>query len=71
VLQTITELNKKRKAITARDINLAIKSKVGKFMKFEKLTDRLMRLQEYGFIKRDIFFSNNKPVLTWKSLVNI
>jgi exosortase/archaeosortase family protein len=71
VLETITELNKKRKAITARDINLAIKSKVGKFMKFERLTDRLMRLQEYGFIKRDIIFSNNKPVLTWKSLVNI
>lgn len=71
VLQTISELSKEKKAVTTKDINLAIKSKVGKLMTLEKLIERLNRLQEYGFIKRDIASNNNKPMLVWKSLVNI
>lgn len=71
VLKTITELSKEKNAVTTRDINLAIKRKVGKFMKLEKLLERLNRLQEYDFIKRDIISSNNTPMLVWKSLVSV
>jgi DNA-binding HxlR family transcriptional regulator len=71
VLQIISKLNKERRVMTTRDINLAIKRKVGKFMKFEMLVSRLNHLQEYGFIKRDLASNNNKPMLVWKSLVNI
>jgi len=71
VLQTVAELSKEKKAITTRDISSAIKRKAGKFMKFERLVERLNRLEEYGFIKRDIASNNNKPMLVWKSLVNI
>ena len=53
------------------DINLAIKRKVGKFMKLERRVERLNRLQEYGFIKKDIVSNNNKPVMVWKTLVNV
>jgi len=53
------------------DINLAIKRKVGKFMKLERRVERLNRLHEYGFIKKDIVSNNNKPVMVWKILVNV
>ena len=53
------------------DINLAIKRKVGKFMKLERRVERLNRLHEYGFIKKDIVSNNNKPVMVWKTLVNL
>ncbi|MGB9694304.1 MAG: exosortase/archaeosortase family protein, partial [Fervidobacterium sp.] len=71
VFQTVTELSRRMKAITTIAINLAIKRKVGKFMKFESLVERLNRLQEYGFVKMDLISNNNKPLLVWKSLVNI
>jgi exosortase len=70
LLQTITELSKERK-MTTRDINIAIKNKVGKFMKLERLVEKLNSLMEYGFIKMDITSNDNKPSLVWKSLVNI
>lgn len=69
--ETIIELSKKKKAISAQEINLAIKRKIGKIMKIENLIERLKNLQEYGFIKMDIISDNNKPLLAWKSLVNI
>jgi len=71
VFQTVAELSRERKTITTRDISSAIKRKVGKFMKFERLVERLNRLEEYGFIKRDIASNDNKPVMIWKSLVHI
>jgi exosortase len=71
ILETISELSRESKTITTSDINLAIKRKVEKFMKLERLVERLNRLQEYGFIKRDVASNDNKPVLIWKSLVNI
>jgi len=71
VLQTTIKLNKEKKAVTTMDINLAIKRKVGKFMKLESLMEHLNRLQDYGFIKRDIISNHNKPLLAWRSLINI
>jgi len=71
VLQTTIELSKEKKAVTTIDINLAIRRKVGKFMKLESLMEHLNRLQDYGFIKRDIISNQNKPLLAWRSLINI
>jgi Mlc titration factor MtfA (ptsG expression regulator) len=71
LLKTLSDLSKEKKAITTRDINLALKRKVGKFMKLERLVERLNRLQEYGFVKRDIASNDDKPLLVWKSLMNI
>jgi len=71
VFETITELSKEKRAMVTMDINLAIKRKVGKFMKLERLIDKLNHLQEYGFIKKDIVSNNNKPVMVWKILVNV
>ncbi|MEM2971700.1 MAG: exosortase/archaeosortase family protein [Candidatus Bathyarchaeia archaeon] len=71
VLQAVSELSKEKGAATTKEINLLIKSKAGRFMKFEILVDRLNHLQEYGFIKLDLTSNNNKPILVWKSLVNI
>lgn len=71
VLQTISELSREKGTVTTKEINSAIKSKFGRFMKFEILVDGLNRLQEYGFIKWDLISNNNTPLLVWKSLVNI
>jgi exosortase len=71
LLQTITELRKTKKLITTADINSALKSKIGKTMKLERLIERLNRLQEYGFIKVDVISNDNKPIMVWKSLVNL
>jgi exosortase len=71
VLQTIAELNKEKRTATTKNINLAIKGKIGRFVKFERLMERLNRLQDYGFIRRDMAFIDNKPVLIWRSLVNL
>ena len=70
ILQAIAELSREKKPITTRDINLSIKRKVGKFMKLERLLERLNRLQEYGFVKMDITVHNNQPSLVWKNLIN-
>jgi len=71
VLQVVVELSEKSKTITTRDINVVIKGKIGKFVKLEGLVKRLDLLQGYGFIKRDVVSVNDKPVLAWKSLVNM
>ncbi|MEM2820599.1 MAG: exosortase/archaeosortase family protein [Candidatus Bathyarchaeia archaeon] len=71
ILQAITELSEKKNAITARDINLAIEEKAGRFMKIKALMARLNNLEKYGFIKRDLAVVNDKPVLVWKNLVDI
>jgi hypothetical protein len=71
LLQTISELSKKEGKMTTKQINTAIKGKVGKYMKIKRLIERLNSLQEYGFIKTDLVLNRNKPVLVWKSLVNI
>lgn len=67
LLRTIMELSKKKKPVTARNINLTIRRKAGRFMKIKALTTRLNNLEKYGFIKRDIMVINDKPVLVWKT----
>lgn len=71
VLQAIAELSKEKKIATTENVNLAIKNKVGRFMKFERLMERLNHLQDYGFIKKDIAFIDKKPILVWRGLINI
>lgn len=71
VLQTVIDLSKAKGTATTAEINAAIKNRIGKAMRPEKLWERLHRLQEYGFIEINIAVDNNHPVLVWKSLVSL
>jgi len=71
VFQAISELSKEKRTFTTADVSKAIKNKFGKTMKLENLIERLNRLQEYGFVKRDIASNGNKPALVWKSLISV
>jgi exosortase len=67
-LQTIQDLTTTHKRhLEMRDIAEAIKEKTGKRTKFEKLFATLTRLEEYGFVKRDIISTQNQPKLVWKT----
>jgi len=67
VLQTILDLAKEKKLIETRDIIEAVKSRLGKSVKFEKLLSILNHLEEYGFIKKDVVSVKNRPMLMWKT----
>lgn len=67
VLQAIIDLAKEKKAMETRDINEAIKGRIKKSLKFDKLRNTLNHLEEYGFIKRDIVSIRNRPRLIWKT----
>jgi len=67
ILQTILDLAKEKKKMETRDIYAAIKRRKGKSVKSDELFDVLTRLEEYGFIKRDIASIQNRPKLTWKT----
>ncbi|MEM2104480.1 MAG: exosortase/archaeosortase family protein [Candidatus Bathyarchaeia archaeon] len=69
LLETVSELGMKGKVVNAMSINAALKMKVGKTLKFERLIEKLNRLEEYGLIQKTLTTSNDKPVLAWKSLV--
>ena len=68
-LQTFQEIAKEKKKIVTSDFAEALKRKTRKNIKFDDLTSLLVRLEEYGFIKRDVESVNNKPRLVWKTLV--
>jgi len=67
LLQIISELSGEKSIMTARNINLAIKRRFGRFMKVKALVSRLNSLEKYGFIKKDMAIINDRPVLVWKT----
>lgn len=67
VLKTIMNLAKKKKTMETSEISTAIKQAVGKSMRFHDLLDMLSRLNNYGFLKKDIVSVKNRPVLIWKT----
>ena len=67
VLQTIQDLAKDKNIMETREIQEAIKQKIGKPVKFNTLFNILNHLEEYGFIKKDIVSNKNKPRLVWKT----
>jgi len=69
ILQTILDLGKEKKVMDTKDIAVAIKTRTKKAVKFDELFDVLTRLEEYGFIKRDIASVKNRPRLVWKTYV--
>jgi len=66
-LQTILNLAKEKRTMKTNDIKTALKRKTST----EALLDKLNRLEEYGFIKRDIISVNNEPVQVWKKVLSI
>lgn len=67
VLETLLDMAEKNRAMETKDISAALKRRIKKSMKFDKLLNILNHLEEYGFIKRDIISAKNRPKLIWKT----
>jgi len=66
VLQTILDLAKENKKMETKDIYTALKRTKRNSIELDELLDALTRLEEYGFVKRDVVSVQNRPKLTWK-----
>jgi hypothetical protein len=50
-----------------REINEALKQKIGKNPRPETLLDKLNHLENYEFVNRDIISIDRQPKLVWKA----
>jgi hypothetical protein len=66
-LQTIQDLAKNKKTMETREINEALKQKIGKNPRPETLLDKLNHLENYEFVNRDIISIDRQPKLVWKA----
>ncbi|NWG10439.1 exosortase/archaeosortase family protein [Candidatus Bathyarchaeota archaeon] len=66
MLETIRDLAKDKRVVETSEIYAAIEKSKGNSVKFDELSDALMRLEEYGFMKRDVISVKNKPKLVWR-----
>ena len=64
-LRAISDLAKEKKKMETRNIKAAIKKR-GKSMRLDETLDTLNRLEEYGFIRKDVVSDRNRPKLVWK-----
>jgi len=66
LFQIILDIAKEKKSIETREISAALKAKTSRNLAFDALLNRLNRLEEYGFIKKDVTTVKNRPKLIWK-----
>jgi len=66
ILQTIQELAQEEKKMETREIKTAIEKKLGESLELEDLSNILNKLEEYGFIRKDIASVENRPKMIWK-----
>jgi len=66
ILRTIQELAQEKKKMETRDIKTAIEKKLGESLELEDLSNTLNKLEEYGFIRKDIASVENRPKMIWK-----
>ena len=69
ILQTVLDLAKEKKMMEATEINAAIKRRINKSVKSDKLLNMLTHLEEYGFIRKNIALVKNRPRLVWETRV--
>lgn len=69
LLKTIINLTRSKRNIETRDILKALQSKTGKSPKLSDLIEKLNHFEEYGFIKKDIAFTDSYSKLVWKVLI--
>ncbi|MFX1402836.1 MAG: exosortase/archaeosortase family protein [Promethearchaeota archaeon] len=70
MLQSILDLAKKKGEMETREILDAVKENVKESTNFEELQRMLKRLEEYGFVTRDVVSVENKPKQVWKTKVH-
>jgi exosortase/archaeosortase family protein len=69
MLQAIQDLANDKRVMETREIYAAIE-KIGENpMKFDELFGALTRLEEYGFMKRDVISVKNTPKFVWRIYV--
>ena len=66
VLQTVIDLAKEKRYVGTMEIMNAFREKTGKSIENDELIDILNRLEEYGFIRKDVVSVDNVPKLVWK-----
>ena len=66
LLQTIENLHQKERKVTTNTIKEELNHDTGSNWELEKLLKALNRLEEYGFLKKDVRDTNNEPQLVWK-----
>jgi exosortase len=66
LLQTIENLHQKERKVKTNTIKEELEHSTGKCWELRKLLKALNRLEEYGFIKKDIRDTNNEPQLVWR-----
>jgi len=70
VLQTVLDLAKEKRKIETREVNAAIEKRIRKSVKLDNLLGILNRLEEYGFIRKDVVSLENRPGLVWKTCIS-
>lgn len=65
-LQMIKELAKQKKALSTTEIISALNKRSKKSSESSSQLDMLSRLEEYGFIRRDLASINGKPIQIWR-----
>ncbi len=66
LLQTIQNLHQKERKAETKTIQNELERTTQTSWELQKLLPALNRLEEYGFIKKDIKNTNNEPRLVWK-----
>lgn len=66
ILQTILELAQEKKKMETREIKTAIEKKLGGTLDLQEVTNILSKLEEYGFIRKNITSIENRPKLIWE-----
>jgi len=66
LLQTIENLHQKERKVKTKTINEELEHNTGSSWELQKLVRALNRLEEYGFLKKDIRNINNEPQLVWR-----
>jgi exosortase len=66
LLQAIENLRQKERKVKTRAIKEELEHTTGTTWKLQKLLPALNRLEEYGFINKDIRDTNNEPHLAWR-----
>ena len=67
LLQAIENLRQKERKVKTKTIKEELEHTTGTTWELEQLIPALNRLEEYGFIKKDIRDKNNEPQLVWRS----
>jgi hypothetical protein len=67
VLQTVLDLAKEKRNMETREIIEVVEKRLGKTVRISQIASLLTRLEDYGFVKKNLISVRNKPRLAWKT----